>query len=789
MAMCIEFGESGDNFLRKRGETVRKSRFDRKTEEVLRGACLLAREFGHSYVGSEHILLSLARTRECRASQLLAGNHVTYERLRGLTERVRGQGGGRLRLPQGLSAGAQRVIRTALAQTGTREQVAPEQLLWAIAAENATTAALLLVSCGVCVEQLCVIGTQAQERRDESMRLLEQYGINMVERAGSGSPVIGRGMEIDTMIEVLCRKHKNNPALVGDPGVGKTAIVEGLAQRMAAGQVPAQLRGRRLYALDTASMVAGTKYRGEFEERMRDLLGELSRAGNVIVFIDEMHMLVGAGAAEGAIDAANILKPALSRGEIQLIGATTAEEYRKYIEKDAALERRFRKIPVSEPTGEQSIEILRGLRPGLEQHHGLAIGDDAIEAAVRLSQRYLTEYFLPDKALDLLDEGAAHACLCARRKESSAEAQRRGELDDALRRSIAQEDFAKALAIQEQIQALHGDGRPRTAVRVGAPDIAYAVSSRTGIPAGQLEDMQRERLGKLEEALSARVIGQEAAIRLTADAVRRGRTGVCGENRPVASILLTGPTGVGKTELCKALAECVYGSPDAMIRLDMTEYMERISVSRLVGAPPGYVGYEEGGMLTEKVRRRPYSLVLFDELDKAHPDVTGMLLQIMDDGMLTDSTGRRVDFTNTLILMTANLGAQETGRCGLGFAPSAKRERTMAELRQHFPAEFLGRLDAVAVFEPLSDVSLAKIARRSLSALSERLRVRGIGFTYDEAVPEHLAAGAERQSGARALRHAISQKVEAPLARKLLESEAGAFHLGISEGTIAITEA
>ena len=618
------------------------------------------------------------------------------------------------------------------------------------------------------------------------MRLLEQFGVDMVEKAGSFGPVIGRNEEIDSVIEVLCRKNKNNPALVGDPGVGKTAIVEGLAQRMAAGQVPPQLRAKTLISLDMANIVAGTKYRGEFEERMRDILAEIQRSGDVIVFVDEMHTLVGAGAAEGAIDASNLLKPALSRGGIQMIGATTMEEYRKFIEKDAALERRFRRIQVKEPSAHETVEILRGLRPGLERHHGLQIGEDALMAAVKLSQRYLCDYYLPDKALDLLDEGAAHACLCVLRNESTKERTRRKQLDDALRTAIAQEDFSKALQLQGKLRSLHDD-KCLDPAKVSEADIAYAVSARTGIPVGELDPAQRQTLQQLENRLKERVVGQNEAVRLVAQAVQRGRTGLSGGNRPTASILLTGPTGVGKTELCKAAAKCVFGTERAMIRLDMTEYMEKHSVSRLVGAPPGYVGHEEGGTLTEKVRRNPYSLVLFDEIDKAHPDVAGILLQIMDDGILTDSLGRTVDFSNTLLFMTANIGGEEAKRGGLGFAPTTSKDRVRAMLRQHFPAEFLGRLDAVAVFEELGERELFQIAGQQLLALQKRAREREIMFNYDAAVQLALVRQCKGEGGARNLRHLVQQQVESPLAQQLLEvPDCKSYHLTVEDDQILI---
>lgn len=578
----------------------------------------------------------------------------------------------------------------------------------------------------------------------QNVRLLEQFGVDMLDRAERRETVIGRTREIETVLQILSRKHKNNPALVGEPGVGKTAIVEGVAQYLAAGRVPEQLRGKRLFSLDMASVIAGTKYRGEFEERVRDIIAEVQRAQNIILFIDEMHTLVGAGAAEGAIDAANLLKPALGRGQLQLIGATTPAEYRKSIEKDAALERRFRMVQVREPNRDETCEILRGLRSGLEAHHRIAISDAAIDAAVGLSCRYLTEQFLPDKALDLLDEGSA----CAKLARLTAH-------------EVGTVQMEKAFRLRERLQRFP---RPmRNAVT--AEDVAAAVSNRTGIPVGTITAGERERLCGLEELLSERVVGQPEAIREVAEAVRRGRSGICEEKRPIAAMLFIGPTGVGKTELCKALSATIYGSEAAMIRLDMSEYMEKHAISRLLGAPPGYVGHGEGGELTEPVRRRPYSLVLLDEVEKAHRDICGILLQVMDDGVLTDAEGRHVDFRNTLLVMTSNLGSEAAGAVGFG-------ERTDAQqraLRDHFTPEFLGRIDCIARFEQLGEAELAQIAEHQLAALEERAQRQHLLLELAPEMAEWIARRAARQSsGAREVRHLIRAELEAPLARLLL---------------------
>ena len=760
---------------------AKRAGMDKQCAEALRRAAAVARAMGHSFVGSEHLLLALSARKDCAEALRACG--AATERLYETAAKLRGVGAFGSPLPQGLSEGVEAVIERALADLVPGQRLLPVDLLRAIGAEWDSAAALVLEVCGADRARLCT-GGECNEKEAGEMRLLEQFGVNLVERAAEADPVIGREAEIGSIIEVLCRKHKNNPALVGEPGVGKTAIVEGLAKRMAARQVPPCLRGKQLYSLDTSVLVAGTKYRGEFEERMRDLLGEIEKAGNIIVFIDEMHMLVGAGAAEGAIDAANILKPALGRGRLQLIGATTAEEYRKCIEKDAALARRFRRISIGEPGLEETKRILHGLRPGLERHHGLRIEDGAIEAAVGLSQRYLSDCFMPDKALDLLDEGAAHASLCAAAGTDRASEQK--ELDARLQAAIRAEDFALALELQGELRALYArkKGKPGT---VRAADVAHALSSRTGIPAGELTKGECTDLLALEVRLRQAVVGQDGAIETVADAVRRGRAGLSGQNRPAASILLTGPTGVGKTLLCKTLAEAVYGAENAMISLDMTEYTEPHSASRLLGAPPGYVGYDEGGTLTERVRQKPYSLVLFDEIDKAHPEVRSVLLQLMDEGRLTDSAGRTVDFRNTLVLMTANVGAGECGKTGLGFVPGDTKNRIISQLKQLFSPEFLGRLDAVAVFEELSDVALAKISEQQLERIRDRCAAEGRAFFWAEEVPAFLADLAGKEAGARGVRGVITREVVSPLAKMMLSDAAHqAFQLCVEDGLLKL---
>ena len=595
---------------------------------------------------------------------------------------------------------------------------------------------------------------EGKENKMHTTKLLEQYGIDLIEAADPGRVVIGRQREIEMVLRILSGRHKNNPALIGEPGVGKTAVVEGVAQYMAAGLVPEVLKGKRLIALDMASVLAGTKYRGEFEERVRDMIHELRRVKNVILFVDEMHTLVGAGAAEGAIDAANLLKPALGRGEIQMIGATTLREYRKFIEKDAALERRFRSVQIREPTGEEAVEILRGLRPGLEEHHGIQISEEAIVAAVDLSCRYLSDKFLPDKAVDLLDEGAA--CALLRKSE--------GRQKRELLRGVAQGDYDRAVTLRERFRM--GHLRSHT---VDYRDIAVAVADRTGIPVGVLSTTEKERLRALEQTLAQRIVGQREAIHGICDAVRRGRSGIAEGKRPIASMLFVGPTGVGKTELCKALAECLYGSESAMIRVDMSEYMEKFSVSRLIGAPPGYVGHDEGGELCEKVRRRPYSLILLDELEKAHGDICGILLQIMEDGILTDSAGRRVDFRNTLLVMTSNLGSHGGVKGAVGFGGEGEAP-AMKALRERFPPEFLGRIDYIASFRPLGVEELREITVLEMEKLRQRAEKQALTLVYPEELCHALAQKVlGTPGGAREIRHRIQRKIEGPLADLLMQ--------------------
>ena len=742
---------------------------------LLSASAQLAKKLGHSYVGSVHLLLAIGNEQSI-SGQLLRGAGWNGALSEIMAAVLYGTGTPDLPLPQGFSEQARTVLYQAGQETrrlGCR-QVNITHILLALLRSERTQARELLALNNVDTDALfsrmadAILWEQrAGKVKKEAVntKLLEQFSEDLLAKAAQMEPVIGREKEIDTVIGILCRKNKNNPALIGEPGVGKTAIAEGLAQRMAAGNVPPQLKEKKLVSLNMANLVAGTKYRGEFEERLRDVLGEIKRSGDVILFVDEMHTIVGAGAAEGAIDAANIFKPALGRGELQMLGATTLNEYRKYIEKDPALERRFRPVQVEEPDKEATMAILKGLKPGLERHHHIRITEEALKEALRLSQRYLPDLYLPDKAIDLLDEGAAHARmeeLYSTRQNYRHELQQ--ELEDAVRESR----FEKAAELRDKMRRIAArPAEARRARAVTGADVAWAVSARTGIPVGRLTANERERLLKLEELLAEYVMGQEEAVHQVAETVRRGMSGLQDESRPVASMLLTGPTGVGKTELCRALSQELYGSKDAMIRLDMSEFMEKQSVARLIGAPPGYVGYEEGGKLTEAVRRRPYCLVLMDELEKAHPDVANILLQIMEEGVLTDATGRQVSFKNAIVVMTSNTGS-EARSDGLGFNPQGRSEQAKQALRQRFTPEFLGRLDKIVTFAPLQEKAVEQIAKKYLLQLQKRASVSGLQLQLPEELAHTLGCKWKKQDGARDLRHLVQEKVEGPLAVYLL---------------------
>ena len=753
-------------------------RYDPQMTNLILAAGRCARGFGHSCVGSIHLLLALTEEPGW-LGMLLRGRGLEPELLRQLVRVLYGSGTPDLPLPQGLTAGANRILQGAAreARSLNARCLTAEHLLLSMLRLKEEGTRELLMLCRVDTDELFTDVVEHLSRKNEddgkrkregiTTKLLEQFSVDLIAKAGSMEPVIGRDREIDMVIGILSRKNKNNPALIGEPGVGKTAIAEGLAQRMAMGNVPPQLKEKRLISLNMANLVAGTKYRGEFEERLRDVLSEIRRCGDVILFVDEMHTIVGAGAAEGAIDAANIFKPALGRGELQMLGATTLTEYRKYIEKDPALDRRFRPVMVEEPGKDATMAILKGLKPGLERHHHMRISDEAVKEAVRLSIRYLPDLYLPDKAIDLLDEGAARARM---EELQHSKGTVRQDLELELHEAVRESRYERAAELRDKMQKILArptEGkRPRV---VTAADVAWAVSARTGIPVGRLTANERERLLNLEGVLSARVVGQSKAVSAVAEAVRRGYSGIRDENRPIASLLFTGPTGVGKTELCRVLAEELYGSRNAMIRLDMTEYMEKQSVSRLIGAPPGYVGYEEGGKLTEAVRRRPYCLVLFDELEKAHRDVSGILLQIMEEGVLTDSTGRRVSFKNAVVVMTSNVGGELRGD-GLGFRPAGRAGETESALRQAFSPEFLGRLDQTVCFEPLGAAAMKAIAGKYLREVEKRLENMGVQLRFPEELAANLADRCGQKEGARKLRRLVQEEVEGPLAVLLLKN-------------------
>ena len=796
------------------------TRFTQRAQTALRLAQESASELGHGYVGSEHLLLGLAREGQGVAAKVLQAAGLGPEDLKkGVADLVgRGAPGGPP--AQGLTPRCKKIIELALSEAVRLDHhyVGTEHLLLGILREGDGVAVRVLSAAGVEARRLRADVTaamggepapppfrgsgKARTERDYpgESKLLEQFGRDLTRMAAGGllDPVVGRDREIRRVVQILSRRQKNNPALIGEPGVGKTAVAEGLARMMAAGQVPDELRRKRLFSLDLSSMVAGTKYRGEFEERVKNILSEVRRVGDVILFIDELHTIVGAGSAEGAIDAANIIKPALGRGELQVIGATTTEEYRKYIEKDAALERRFQPVLVGEPDRQTAEAILFGLRDRYEAHHRLTITDEAVRAAVALSSRYIGDRRLPDKAIDLMDEAAARVRLDRLSAPPDLQAledkvaQARGEKEEAIRSQDfekaamlrdAEEDFRRELAQQ---QALWRAGQNTGSVT--AEDVAAVVSGWTGVPVTTLTQAESDRLLRLEEELHRRVVGQDEAVRAVARAVRRGRVGLKEQERPTGCFLFLGPTGVGKTELSRALALSLFGSQEALFRFDMSEYMEKHTVSRLIGSPPGYVGHEEGGQLTEKVRRRPYCVVLFDEIEKAHPDVWGILLQIMEDGTVTDAQGRKADFRNAVVVLTSNVGASRITAKGarLGFsaashrngetrAPEELRSAVLEDLKKVFRPEFLNRLDETIVFTQLGRTEIKAIARRMLAQVGERMKVLGVALAWTDGALETLAGlGFDPDYGARPLRRAIRSQVEDRAAELLLSGEAAA---------------
>ena len=785
--------------------------FTEKANEALNQAINSASQMGHTYVGSEHLLLGLLRVGSGVASTVLNKNGVTAEKIEELIRLSIGTGTPTKLSPDYFTPRAKRVIEVAMQGCVNigKKYVGTEHILIGILSEQDNFAIKFIRESGADVNAIISdaletsgiepdnIGKMADSPKTKNTKTetLQKYGRDLTEEARKGriDPVIGRETEVERIIQILCRRTKNNPCLIGEPGVGKTAIIEGLAQRIVDGNVPEILLDKKVFMLDLTGMIAGTKYRGDFEERIKAVIDEVTRADDIILFIDEIHTIMGAGSAEGSTDAANILKPSLARGDFQLIGATTISEYRKNIEKDSALERRFQTVTVAEPNEQDAIKILKGLKDKYEAHHKVVITDGAIEAAVKLSSRYINDRFLPDKAIDLIDEAASRVRLSTtapsdelknvEHKLSSVKA----EKDDA----INSQEFERAASLRDEEKQLESQiakikeqksaQNAHASGEVTEENIAEIVSLWTGVPVVQLTEEESERLLKLEDVLHNRLVGQSEAVRAVSKAIRRGRVGLKDPKRPIGSFIFLGPTGVGKTELCKALAEAMFGSENMMIRLDMSEYMEKHTVSRLVGSPPGYVGFEEGGQLTEKVRRNPYSVVLFDEIEKAHPDVFNILLQILEDGILTDSQGRKVDFKNTVIIMTSNIGARliTDKKVSFGFGESDNNDgnesdikaSVLEELKSAFRPEFLNRVDDIIVFSKLTKDEIKQIAVKMLDNLKVRLANLNINISFTDNVLEALAdKGFDPVYGARPLRREIQNRIEDNLSEKILES-------------------
>ena len=794
-----------------------KNRFTQKAQNALNFSLGSASDMGHTYIGSEHLLLGLCREESGVAAHYLQSRGVDAEKVKSAIIRLAGAG-----VPCEVSATdmtprTKSIIQASFAEAQKcgQELIGTEHLLLSILREQDSVAVRILESFHISVSDLssdlaAYIGASptlegaipiknktAERKRDSvlsSTQALKSYARDLCELAAAGKidPVIGRDGETERLIQILSRRQKNNPCLIGEPGVGKTAVVEGLATRIIRGDVPENLIDKTVVTLDIASMIAGAKYRGEFEERFKNVMEEVRKNPNIILFIDEIHTIIGAGAAEGAVDAANIIKPALARGELQVIGATTTPEYRRHIEKDAALERRFQAVTVGEPSREDALAILLGLRERYETHHKLKISDEALRAAVELSIRYIADRYLPDKAIDLIDEAASRLRIRAHTSPDGIKAKEE-ELKAVSRdkeTAILSQEFESAATLRDREQVLKKEieeekqhwrsAQDAKELCVSEVDIAEVVTQWTGIPVHNLLNEEEERLLHLEEHLKARVIGQADAIGAVAKAIRRGRIGLKDPRRPIGSFIFMGPTGIGKTELARALAFVMFGSESAMIRLDMSEYMEKHSVSKLIGSPPGYVGFDEGGQLTEKIRRKPYSVVLFDEIEKAHPDVFNILLQVLEDGHLTDSQGRRVDFKNTVIILTSNIGASDLSAAKtLGFVSDSieseeteRRERMMRALRSTFRPEFLNRVDEVVIFNSLSKEDITAIARLMLEDVVKRCQEIGISLSFSSEVAELLAAkGFDESWGARPLRRTVMRLVEDKLSTDLLEGK------------------
>lgn len=814
-----------------------KEAFTGQARNALIQAGRMSRQCQHNYIGTEHILVGLVKANQGTAGMVLSEFGIQEARLLSLIDSLIAPAGAVVSVTQpGYTPRAEKILENARGEAAHfgSDTVGTEHILIAMLKETDCVATRLLFTMGINIQKLYAavlfamgeeqnIGKEdlkprnAHESQGMATPTLDQYSrdLSQMARQGKLDPVVGREQEIDRIIQILSRRTKNNPCLIGEPGVGKTAIAEGLAQRIVWGLVPDGMKEKRVVVLDLSGMVAGSKYRGEFEERIKKVVREVMENNNILLFIDELHTIIGAGGAEGALDASNILKPSLSRGEIQLIGATTIEEYRKYIEKDAALERRFQPVMVEEPTSEQALDILKGLRPYYEKHHRVEIDDQALDAAVKMSVRYINDRFLPDKAIDLIDEAASKVQLGGYRvPEEILEYEKQlkeilNEKEDAIKGG----DFDKARESQEHQEELtqfldaarqkFDRRRKYKKLKVTEEQIAEVVSGWTKIPVQKLEEGESKRLARLEQILHKRVVGQEQAVSAVAKAIKRGRIGLKDPNRPIGSFLFLGPTGVGKTELSKALAEAVFGTEQAMIRIDMSEYMEKHSVSKLIGSPPGYVGYEEGGQLSEKVRRNPYSVILLDEIEKAHPDVFNILLQVLDDGHITDSQGRKVDFKQTCIIMTSNAGAQsiiEPKRLGFGTQSDDEKDyehmkaQVMEEVRRMFKPEFLNRIDDIIVFHALGKENMKKIVNILLKDLNHRCREQlNMELRVSEKAKEYLIDSSfDNKYGARPLKRAIQNKIEDPLAEELLRGhvkKGSIVSIGAGKNGITIKEA
>ena len=793
-----------------------QSRFTKQAQEALSHAADTAAMLGHGYIGSEHLLLGLIQTEGSLASTILINNEVTDERVTNLVyELIAPDSQISVKEPTGYTPRVRRILENASKEAVRfkSELIGTEHILISILKESESVAARLLNTIGVSIKKLYIdimvaMGEDGNTYREDfqngkvrnkdkrATQTLDQYSRYLTQLAKEGKldPVIGREEEIKRVIQILSRRTKNNPCLIGEPGVGKTAIAEGLASKIVEGSVPENIKNKRLLTLDLSGMVAGSKYRGEFEERIKKVINEVKNDGNVLLFLDELHTIIGAGGAEGAIDASNILKPSLARGEIQLIGATTIEEYRKYIEKDAALERRFQSVKVEEPSEDEAIDILKGLRSRYEEHHKVTITDEAVEAAVKLSKRYINDRFLPDKAIDLIDEASSKARLKSyvMPEEITKIEEQLSKLESEKEEAIKSEAFEQAGEIKkkqtrkkarlEKLKQQWEEDKNSSNIIVGEEEVAEVVSTWTKIPVQRIAQAETERLIKLEETLHKRVIGQDEAVTAIAKAIRRGRVGLKDPNRPIGSFLFLGPTGVGKTELSKTLADAMFGTENALIRVDMSEFMEKHTVSKLIGSPPGYVGYDEGGQLSEKVRRNPYSVVLFDEVEKAHPDVFNVLLQVLDDGHITDSTGRVVDFKNTVIIMTSNAGAENiVAPKTLGFATSTDekqshenmKSKVMDEVRRIFKPEFINRIDEIIVFHMLNKEQIGKIVDIMINTVNKRtLEQMKISIELDDEAKKYIVdKGYDEKYGARPLRRTIQNELEDNIAEKILEGK------------------